>query len=194
MPILYFLDSTLFIKYDNNLYSIKLNDCMKNNFITNYKKCLKRLEQFLKTNKSKKINFNKGVIVVCECELNQSYKKIIFDIFYNLGITKIKYINIRNLLTIKNNEIVLNITDNYWQIYTKNRSYLIETDLFKNIYEFINIFIVKHKISNITILSTSKYIKSIATKIEKITKIKTYYLNEKLNYIFSNVEKKYKLI
>ena len=194
MPILYFLDSTLFIKYDNNLYSIKLNDCMKNNFITNYKKCLKRLEQFLKTNKSKKINFNKGVIVVCECELNQSYKKIIFDIFYNLGITKIKYINIRNLLTIKNNEIVLNITDNYWQIYTKNRSYLIETDLFKNIYEFINIFIVKHKISNITLLSTSKYIKSIATKIEKITKIKTYYLNEKLNYIFSNVEKKYKLI
>lgn len=194
MPILYFLDSTLFIKYDNNLYSIKLNDCMKNNFITNYKKCLKRLEQFLKTNKSKKINFNKGVIVVCECELNQSYKKIIFDIFYNLGITKIKYINIRSLLTIKNNEIVLNITDNYWQIYTKNRSYLIETDLFKNIYEFINIFIVKHKISNITILSTSKYIKSIATKIEKITKIKTYYLNEKLNYIFSNVEKKYKLI
>lgn len=194
MPILYFLDSTLFIKYDNNLYSIKLNDCMKNNFITNYKKCLKRLEQFLKTNKSKKINFNKGVIIVCECELNQSYKKIIFDIFYNLGITKIKYINIRSLLTIKNNEIVLNITDNYWQIYTKNRSYLIETDLFKNIYEFINIFIVKHKISNITILSTSKYIKSIATKIEKITKIKTYYLNEKLNYIFSNVEKKYKLI
>ena len=194
MPILYFLDSTLFIKYDNNLYSIKLNDCMKNNFITNYKKCLKRLEQFLKTNKSKKINFNKGVIIVCECELNQSYKKIIFDIFYNLGITKIKYINIRSLLIIKNNEIVLNITDNYWQIYTKNRSYLIETDLFKNIYEFINIFIVKHKISNITILSTSKYIKSIATKIEKITKIKTYYLNEKLNYIFSNVEKKYKLI
>ena len=194
MPILYFLDNELYLKDKDELYILNLKDCMKYNYITNYKKCIKKLENFLKKNTLKKINFHKGIILLNECVLNQSYKKILFYIFDTLGINKIKYVSLKELLNLKSNEVVLNITNNYWQIFTTKKMYLIDPTLFNNrITDCLQIYLKNNKVKNIMLINQHKTIAKTALKIEQLTAIKTYYINDKVDYVLKLLTKKYKI-
>ena len=90
--IIYFYENNVIVRFNDNIYYLKLNENILNNgIILNKDKFIKEYNEFIKENKLKKIINNKMVVII-QNNISINDIKMLSIVFEELGIKIIKII------------------------------------------------------------------------------------------------------
>ncbi len=99
--IIYFYENNVIIRFNDNIYYLKLNENILNNgIILNKDKFIKEYNEFTKENNLKKIINNKMVVII-QNNISINDIKMLSIIFEELGIKIIKIIKDITLLNVR---------------------------------------------------------------------------------------------
>ena len=102
--IIYFYENNVIVRFNDNIYYLKLNENILNNgIILNKDKFIKKYNEFTKENNLKKIINNKMVVII-QNNISINDIKMLSIVFEELGIKIIKIIKDISLLNITKNQ------------------------------------------------------------------------------------------
>ena len=182
--IIYFYENNVIVRFNDNIYYLKLNENILNNgIILNKDKFIKEYNEFTKENNLKKIINNKMVVII-QNNISINDIKMLSIIFEELGIKIIKIIKDITLLNVRKNKAYL-IGDNNLRLYfinKYNKKVTINMNTSQISYNDIISIIQNHIKESLFILSSNDDL------INKLLKNKSYYLiNNYIKFIFDEV-------
>ena len=176
--IIYFYENNVIVRFNDNIYYLKLNENILNNgIILNKDKFIKKYNEFTKENNLKKIINNKMVVII-QNNISINDIKMLSIVFEELGIKIIKIIKDISLLNVKKNKAYL-IGDNNLRLYFINK-YNKKSTINMNTSQ---ISIIQNNIKeSLFVLSSNDDL------INKLLKNKSYYLiNNYIKFIFDEI-------
>ena len=177
--IIYFYENNVIVRFNYNIYYLKLNENILNNgIILNKDKFIKEYNEFTKENNLKKIINNKMVVII-QNNISINDIKMLSIIFEELGIKIIKIIKDITLLNVRKNKAYL-IGDNNLRLYfinKYNKKVTINMNTSQISYNDI-----------ISIIQSLFILSSNDDLINKLLKNKSYYLiNNYIKFIFDEI-------
>ena len=184
--IIYFYENNVIVRFNDNIYYLKLNENILNNgIILNKDKFIKEYNEFTKENNLKKIINNKMVVII-QSNISVNDIKMLSIIFEELGIKIIKIIKDITLLNVRKNKAYL-IGDNNLRLYfinKYNKKVTVNMNTSQISYNDIISIIQNHIKESLFILSSNDDL------INKLLKNKSYYLiNNYIKFIFDEIGK-----
>lgn len=193
--VLYINDDILFLldAKKQKITNKKFN-YLKNNEIQSESKFYYEFNEFIRQNKVKVSFFGHNIVMIIEKKLNniqkEKYQEILNDYF-----KKIKFIYLEELLSLEKNTSLVNINENYMQIYYlkkgKIETLCLEKKVFNNEWKAINYFLnsIFHA-KKIIIFGNNMIIPKLSFKINKELNISCTYQEEYMTYILSLYQEK----
>ena len=182
--IIYFYENNVIVRFNDNIYYLKLNkNILNNGIILNKDKFIKKYNEFTKENNLKKIINNKMVAII-QNNISINDIKMLSIVFEELGIKIIKIIKDISLLNVKKNKAYL-IGDNNLRLYfinKYNKKSTINMNTSQNSYNDIISIIQNNIKESLFVLSSNDDL------INKLLKNKSYYLiNNYIKFIFDEI-------
>lgn len=182
--IIYFYENNVIVRFNDNIYYLKLNENILNNgIILNKDKFIKEYNEFTKENKLKKFINNK-MIVIIQSNISVNDIKMLSIIFEELGIKIIKIIKDITLLNVRKNisYLIGNSKLRLYFINKYNKKVTINLNTFQISYNEIVYIIQNYIKESLFILSSNDDL------INKLLKNKSYYLiNNYIKFLFDEV-------
>ena len=182
--IIYFYENNAIVRFNDDIYYLKLNENILNNgIILNKDKFIKEYNEFTKENKLKKLINNK-MIVIIQSNISVNDIKMLSIIFEELGIKIIKIIKDITLLNVRKNRAYLigNSKLRLYFINKYNKKVTINLNTFQISYNEIVYIIQNYIKESLFILSSNDDL------INKLLKNKSYYLiNNYIKFLFDEV-------
>ena len=182
--IIYFYENNVIVRFNDNIYYLKLNENILNNgIILNKDKFIKKYNEFTKENNLKKIINNKMVVII-QNNISINDIKMLSIVFEELGIKIIKIIKDISLLNVRKNKAYL-IGDNNLRLYfinKYNKKATINMNTSQISYNDIISIIQNNIKESLFVLSSNDDL------INKLLKNKSYYLiNNYIKFIFDEI-------
>ncbi len=172
--ILYFVDDTLQIVYNDTVIKEKLKNAINNGMIYDKDKFTIEFVKILKKEKVKIKLFGGSITVVKEPFYHPSYLFYLEHLLEDIGFATVSYINIQDLFV--KDGVYIGVNNNYMTIYF-DKAIFIDLNVFKDIPKIIEFFWDLND-KNILLFGNNKIIPSI-----KLQNNEVYYFENYNNFI-----------
>lgn len=179
--ILYFVDDTLEIVYNNKTFSFKLKDIIYQGQIIDKDLFYVEFNKILKTIKIRSKLFGDKIYVVKEPFYLPSYLFFLNHILEDVGFVKIEYISIKDLFS-ESDGVNIEINKSYMVIHNE-KNIFIDLNIFKDIPKVID-YCLNNEVQNVFLFGKNKDIPLI-----QVNNIDVYYYENYGNYIIESLTK-----
>jgi len=165
------------ILYLNNEYKTYEFKSISNYKITNKISFIEELNKILELNKINNKLLTDNVNVIIENNYTEDDSNKLIDILKELSFNHIKLINSKDILNIKENDLIINVSDNNIKLYHNHN--LLDINIYFNkhldiLAIYIKELIQDYKVKNIKLYGTYKLLHKIVNKLERKVRKEVY--------------------
>lgn len=165
------------ILYLNNEYKTYEFKSISNYKITNKISFIEELNKILELNKINNKLLTDNVNVIIENNYTEDDSNKLIDILKELSFNNIKLINSKDILNIKENDLIINVSDNNIKLYHNHN--LLDINIYFNkhldiLAIYIKELIQDYKVKNIKLYGTYKLLHKIVNKLERKVRKEVY--------------------
>jgi len=165
------------ILYLNNEYKTYEFKSISNYKITNKISFIEELKNILELNKINNKLLTDNVNVIIENNYTEDDSNKLIDILKELSFNHIKLINSKDILNIKENDLIINVSDNNIKLYHNHN--LLDINIYFNkhldiLAIYIKELIQDYKVKNIKLYGTYKLLHKIVNKLERKVRKEVY--------------------
>ena len=165
------------ILYLNSEYKTYEFKSISNYKITNKISFIEELNKILELNKINNKLLTDNVNVIIENNYTEDDSNKLIDILKELSFNHIKLINSKDILNIKENDLIINVSDNNIKLYHNHN--LLDINIYFNkhldiLAIYIKELIQDYKVKNIKLYGTYKLLHKIVNKLERKVRIEVY--------------------
>ena len=165
------------ILYLNSEYKTYEFKSISNYKITNKISFIEELNKILELNKINNKLLTDNVNVIIENNYTEDDSNKLIDILKELSINHIKLINSKHILNIKENDLIINVSDNNIKLYHNHN--LLDINIYFNkhldiLAIYIKELIQDYKVKNIKLYGTYKLLHKIVNKLERKVRKEVY--------------------
>ena len=165
------------ILYINNEYKIYNFKSIYNYKITNKMLFIDELKNILEINKINNKLLTDNVNIIIENNYTEDDINKLIDILKELSFNHIKFINTKDILNIKENDLIINVSDNNIKLYHNHNNLDINIYFNKHL-DILTIYIKEliedYKVKNIKMYGTYKQLNKIVNKLERKVRKEVY--------------------
>lgn len=165
------------ILYINNEYKIYNFKSIYNYKITNKMLFIDELKNILEINKINNKLLTDNVNIIIENNYTEDDINKLIDILKELSFNHIKLINTKDILNIKENDLIINVSDNNIKLYHNHNNLDINIYFNKHL-DILAIYIKEliedYKVKNIKMYGTYKQLNKIVNKLERKVRKEVY--------------------
>lgn len=165
------------ILYINNEYKIYNFKSIYNYKITNKMLFIDELKNILEINKINNKLLTDNVNIIIENNYTEDDINKLIDILKELSFNHIKLINTKDILNIKENDLIINVSDNNIKLYHNHNNLDINIYFNKHL-DILTIYIKEliedYKVKNIKMYGTYKQLNKIVNKLERKVRKEVY--------------------
>ena len=165
------------ILYLNSEYKTYEFKSISNYKITNKISFIEELNKILELNKINNKLLTDNVNVIIENNYTEDDSNKLIDILKELSFNNIKLINSKDILNIKENDLIINVSDNNIKLYHNHN--LLDINIYFNkhldiLAIYIKELIQDYKVKNIKLYGTYKLLHKIVNKLERKVRKEVY--------------------
>lgn len=165
------------ILYLNSEYKTYEFKSISNYKITNKISFIEELNKILELNKINNKLLTDNVNVIIENNYTEDDSNKLIDILKELSFNHIKLINSKDILNIKENDLIINVSDNNIKLYHNHN--LLDINIYFNkhldiLAIYIKELIQDYKVKNIKLYGTYKLLHKIVNKLERKVRKEVY--------------------